>query len=116
MATGRHQNSLAFYGVHGTLQLTGYFFAETIEHFDRAQQCWQEIQVPDEVSSSFAWTEDPVQSAWHQFMRDFVGDVRGDGYSGYPTFYDGWLANTVIDIVRSNRGWTKLPESVSDLG
>lgn len=110
LATGRHPNWLAFYGSKGSLHLGGYFFSETIEHFDRAQQCWQEMEIPDELSSSLAWTEDPVQSAWHQFMREFVADVRGEGYAGYPTFYNGWVANTVIDIVRSGQGWAAMPE------
>ncbi len=115
MATGRYPNSLAFYGSKGSLQLGGYFFSETIEHFDRTQQHWQEIQIPDEVSRLLAWTEDPVQSAWHQFIREFVADVRGEGYSGYPTFHDGWVANTIIDSVRSGQGWTAMPAWSDDL-
>lgn len=110
LATGRQPNSLAFYGSQGSLLLEGYFHSETIAHCDRAQRCWQEVPIPDEVSSVMAWTEDLVQSAWHQFMRAFVADVRGEGYAAYPTFYDGWLANTVIDIVRRGQGWTTLPE------
>jgi len=50
-----------------------------------------------------------VQSAWHQFISEFVANVRGEGYSGYPTFYDGWVANTIIDSVRSGQGWTAVP-------
>lgn len=110
MATGRYQNSLAFYGSKGSLHLAGAFFSESIEHFDRTQQRWQEIQIPDEVSQLLAWMEDPVQSAWHQFVREFVADVQGEGYHGYPTFHDGWVANTIIDSVRSGQGWTTIRE------
>jgi predicted dehydrogenase len=110
IAVGRHPNSLTFYSSKGSLHLDGYFFSETIEHFDREQQRWQAIEIPNEVSQLLAWTEDPVQSAWHQFMREFVADVRGEGYAGYPTFHNGWVANAVIDIVRSGRGWTTIPE------
>jgi len=116
MAAGRYPNSLAFYGSKGSLHLAGAFFSETIAHFDRAEQRWQEIQIPDEVSQLLAWTEDPVQSAWHQLMREFVADVRGEGYSGYPTFHDGWLANTIIDSVRSGQGWAALAEGADELG
>lgn len=114
MATGRYPNMLAFYGSKGSLHLAGAFFSETIEHFDRTQQHWQEIQIPDEVNQLLAWTEDPVQSAWHQFMREFVADVRGEGYSGYPTFHDGWLANTIIDSVRSGQAWRAVAERPMD--
>jgi len=116
MAAGRYPNALSFYGNKGSLHLAGAFFSETIEHFDRAEQRWQEIQIPDAVSQSLAWTEDPVQSAWHQLMREFVADVRGEGYSGYPTFHDGWVANAIIDSVRSGQGWTTVPERADELG
>ncbi|MCE7979593.1 MAG: gfo/Idh/MocA family oxidoreductase [Caldilinea sp. CFX5] len=113
MAAGRHPNALAFYGSQGSLHLNAPFFPETIEHFAPrgrpTQQRWQEMQIPDEFNRLLAWTEDPVQSAWHQLVREFVADVRGEGYSGYPTFHDGWVANTIIDIVRSGQGWTALP-------
>lgn len=60
------------------------------------------------INRLLSWTEDPVQSAWHQLVREFVVDVRREGYSGYPTFYDGWIANTIIDIVRRDQGWVTL--------
>ncbi len=113
MAAGRHANFLAFYGTKGSLHLDAPFFPQTIEHFAArghpAQQRWQELQIPDELNRVLAWTEDPVQSAWHQLVREFVADVRGEGYSGYPTFHDGWVANTIIDMVRSGQGWAVLP-------
>ena len=116
MAAGRHPNSLTFYGTQGSLHLSAPFFPQTIEHFaptgHPAQQRWQEIQIPDEINRLLAWTEDPVQSAWHQLVREFVADVRGEGYAGYPTFYDGWVANTIIDLVRSDQSWTTIPELV----
>ena len=49
-------------------------------------------------------------------MREFVADVRGEGYSGYPTFHDGWVANTIIDIVRNGQGWTAVPEWSNERG
>lgn len=109
MAASRYPNALAFYGTQGSLHLDAPFFPQTITHFDRVQQRWQEIQIPDELNRLLAWTEDPVQSAWHQLVREFVADVREEGYSGYPTFHDGWIANTIIDIVRNGQGWTELP-------
>lgn len=114
MAAGNYPNALTFYGTKGALHLAGPFFSETIEHFDRAEQRWQEVQIPDEVNEALAWTEDPVQSAWHQLMREFVADVRGEGYTGYPTFHDGWLANAIIDGVRSRQEWAAVAEGSDD--
>ncbi|MEZ4620162.1 MAG: hypothetical protein R2867_32295 [Caldilineaceae bacterium] len=91
------------------MHLDAPFFPQAIQHFDRSQQRWQEMQIPDEINRLLAWTEDPVQSAWHQLVRAFVADVRGEGYNGYLTFHDGCVANTIIDIVRSDQGWTPLP-------
>ncbi len=120
MAAGRYPNALSFYGNKGSLHLAGAFFLETIEHFapkgHPTQQRWQEVQIPDAVNELLAWTEDPVQSAWHQLMREFVADVRGEGYAGYPTFHDGWLANTIIDSVRSGQGWRAGAERANEVG
>jgi hypothetical protein len=41
-----------------------------------------------------------VQRDWNQLFREFVADIRGEGYSGYPTFRHGSTACEVIDIVR----------------
>ncbi len=51
-----------------------------------------------------------VQQQWNQFCREFVTDVRGEGYAGYPTFQDGWVAAEVIDIACDGRIGTPAPE------
>jgi ketol-acid reductoisomerase len=46
-------------------------------------------------------------------LREAGVDVMamcGEGYSGYPTFRDGWIASEIIEIVLSNQSWTALPK------
>jgi hypothetical protein len=50
------------------------------------------------------------RSCWNQLFREFVADVRGEGYAGYPTFHDGCAAAEIVEIALAQRGWTALPE------
>jgi predicted dehydrogenase len=113
MGTGRYPNAVNFYGEKGSLRLPGFFFPEAVEFYDPALQTWVEMSIPDEISNALACTEDPVQNAWCYLFRQFVADVRGEGYGGYPTFQDGWIANTIIDIIRNSPGWVPVPEHLS---
>lgn len=115
-STGRptpHPDYLAFYGDNGTLYLTG---PHAIQRFDQQRQTWEDLPIPKEVLDSLPQEANSVQRDWNQLFREFVADVRGESYAGYPTFHDGWVAAEVIEIVRSGRSWTKVPEHPDDLG
>ena len=72
-------------------------------HRRREDESWQEITpaVPD--GSSAVSAADPVEDGWNRLFAEFVADIDGRGYSGYPTFDDGCVANHVIDQVRERR-------------
>jgi predicted dehydrogenase len=110
MAESRNLGYLAFYGERGTLHLSGPNAPDHIEHFDPAVGTWQELAIPQHVSASVPQVDDPVQRDWNQLFREFVADIRGSGFAGYPTFHDGWLHNEIIDVVRSGRNWTAIPK------
>ena len=38
-------------------------------------------------------------------FREFVADIRAEGYSGYPTFHDGCVAMEIIGAARERREW-----------
>jgi hypothetical protein len=110
MAVGRNSNYLAFYGERGTLHLSGSLMApDCLEHFDPGMGEWQTLTVPPQVLESLPQVDNPVQRNWNQLFREFVADVREEGEAGYPTFYEGWLHNEIIDTVRRGRGWTSTP-------
>ena len=100
----------AFYGDKGTLFLTKTNDVERIQHFDKATAEWQDIPIPQTIIDSLPQIADPVQRNWNQLFKEFVSDVRGEGYAGYPTFRDGWIASEVIDIVRGGLQWIPLTE------
>ena len=108
--TGRYPNALTNYGDKGVLHLPGYFFPEVVELYDRRQQAWSEMSIPEEISRAFTITEDPVQNAWTRLYQEFVLDVHGAPHQGYPTFREGWIANVIIDIARNGTGWAPVPQ------
>lgn len=101
-------NHLTFFGTAGTLQLTGTGWPEQIRHYNHERKSWQEMPVPEPLLGAAVQMEERDQVQWNQFYREFVADIRGEGSAGYPTFHDGWIANQIIDIVCSKRGWTSL--------
>jgi hypothetical protein len=79
-----------------------------IQHFDFEQKEWVEIPVPGEITKRYPPIDDPVQRDWNQLVKEFVEDIRGEGSQGYPTFRDGWLANEVMEIIRSEQEWRRV--------
>lgn len=99
-------NHLLFYGTAGTLLLTGEHDPNELQYYSQETQVWQKQEV--EVWPTGAETG---QKQWERLYHDFMADIRGEGYLGYPTYRDGWITNEVIDIVRSGQSWTPLPEN-----
>jgi predicted dehydrogenase len=109
MATGRNGNYLALYGDQGTLHLHGLVAPNRLEHFDLETGQWQELKVPPAITAQLPQADTTVQRDWNTLVRAFVADIRGEGYSGYPTFVEGWQHTAIFDIVRSGSGWTPVP-------
>lgn len=105
-----HPTHLAFHGERGTLYLINPDHNFTIQHFDAEAGSWNELKIPQTIMDALPQIEDRVQQQWHQFFKEFVADVSGAGYSGYPTFRDGWEAVEVMEIVRGGKSWTSLPQ------
>jgi hypothetical protein len=73
------------------------------------------------------YNEDPVQEherlsrhqlenaalGWTQLAREFVADIRGEGFSGYQTARDGWIFQEVVEAVRAGQGWTSIPQALA---
>jgi predicted dehydrogenase len=109
--TTPHPEHLVFYGDAGALYMTGEHGAEDrIQRFVPERGAWEDVPLPPEVIAAQPTTEDLVQRCWNQLFREFVADVRGEGYAGYPTFHDGWAAAEIVEIALAQRGWTALPE------
>jgi predicted dehydrogenase len=108
-STHPYPDHLTFYGTTGALCLTGPNSPDHIQYFDPHKQEWREEPIPQEIIESLPEVEDIAQRNWNQLFREFVADVRGEGYMGYPTFREGWIDGEIIDIVRSGRTWAPLP-------
>ncbi|UCH27873.1 MAG: hypothetical protein JSV66_09615 [Trueperaceae bacterium] len=70
--------------------------------------------MPQQFIDALPKREDAVFRDWNQLFREFVADVRGEGFAGHLTLRDGWVDNEIIDVVRSRKGWTVLPKHPDD--
>ena len=100
---------LALHGTKGTLCLTGPNSPDRIHHFDWESRKWEEMPIPQEIMASLPQADNFVQRDWNHLFREFVADVRGESYAGYPTFRDGWVAAEIIEIARTGQSWIPLP-------
>ncbi|HWQ12082.1 MAG TPA: Gfo/Idh/MocA family oxidoreductase [Roseiflexaceae bacterium] len=104
--TGR----LTCYGDAGALTFNpswGELICE-LRLFRKDRAAWEDLTVPDPVMATLPPVEDGVQRCWNMLFREFAADVRGEGYAGYPTFRDGWVAAEIIDAARAGHGWVEL--------
>ena len=92
---------------------------ETVKRYDAEQKQWEEFAIPEEILAKTPLIKDGlrrVQQDWDNLVKDFVADINGEGYRGYPTFYDGWVACEIGAIVRSGRSWAAIPDLPVRLG
>jgi hypothetical protein len=73
---------------------------DRIQRLMVGQQGWEEMPIAEAITSGLPQASNPLQRCWNQFFREFVADLQGKGYAGYPTFHDGYTAAAVIDIAR----------------
>lgn len=101
--------SLVFYGDAGSLSMSSsHGTDDRIQRSILGQQAWEEVPISQEIIATLPQTPDLVQRCWNQFFREFVADVNGGTYSGYPTFRDGYIAVAIMDIARTGYDWTIL--------
>jgi predicted dehydrogenase len=100
---------LVFHGETGSLYMRGVWAEEDrVQRLMVGQQEWEEVPIAEAITAGLPRASSPLQRCWNQFFREFVADVRSDGYAGYPTFHDGYTAAAVIDIARKGYDWETL--------
>ena len=101
--------SLAFHAEAGSLYMRGVWAEDDrIQHMTVGQRGWEEVPIAKAITARLPQASNPLQRCWNQFFREFVADVKGEGYAGYPTFRDGSTAAAVIDIARAGYDWKAL--------
>ena len=97
-ASSRNADHLALAGSEGTLHLTGFPWHHKLEHKRTGTDDWVDVPI-----SPADGTTDPVQHGWNRLSEEFILDVRGQDDPDYPTFRDGYIANQIMDAVRSSK-------------
>jgi predicted dehydrogenase len=108
-----HEDSMTFYGSEGTIYIAGSYAQGPIYLRRRGEEAWEERAVPAAILAGLPDIEDNTQRNWTQLAREFVADIRGEGYSGYQTARDGWIFQEVVEAVRAGQGWTSIPQSLA---
>lgn len=92
LTRARHPGHLAVYGTRGTLHLSPQPWFDQLSHLD---EHGFEHSIPIDLPA------EQSQAGWNRLVAEFVADIRGEGNTGYPNFRDGYLANLLIDQIRS---------------
>ncbi len=103
------EDSIDFYGSEAAIHINGAY-AQGPLFLKDGKSDWKRVDVPERITNSLPSIEDDTQRNWTQLMREFVADIRGEGYSGYQTFKDGWIFQEAIDAVRRGDGWSDMPQ------
>lgn len=104
----RQDDSIDFYGSDAAIHIDGAYAQGPVFLKERKGD-WKQIDPSDRIMDSIPDIEDDTQRNWTQLAREFVADIRGEGYSGYQTFKDGWIFQEAIDAIRRADGWAKMP-------
>lgn len=110
MLPRKQDDYIAFYGSAGAIFINGAYAQGPLFVKRGRTADWEQIPVPNEITSAIPNIADDTQRNWTQLAREFVADIRGEGNSGYQTFKDGWVYQEVIDAVRRADGWLDVPE------
>ena len=102
---------VAFFGREASLHVKGVY-GQGPSFLYKGDGAWEELQIPARITDSLPEVSENTYRNWTQLAREFASDLRGEGYSGYHTFKEGWIYQEVIDAVREGKGWVEIPEDV----
>lgn len=104
-------NGWRLHGEWGTLIADGQFgYQVSLQR--RAGDPLELLPVPQYSLDALPQVGDEFQNKWAALARHFVADVRGEPFTPYLTFRDGWVFENAVDAIRDGRGWTRLPAAL----
>ncbi len=112
MLPRRQDDYIAFYGSEGAIFIHGSYAQGPLFSKKGRSQDWKQVPLPADLISTLPDIDDDTQRNWTQLAREFVSDIRGEGYSRYQTFKEGWIYQEIIDAVRRSDGWFDVPLGV----
>lgn len=102
-----YPDHMTFYGSEGAIYIEGHYGHGPL--FLRPSRGeWVEIPIPQHISANQPRIADDTQRNWNILAQEFAADIRGEGYTSYQTFRDGWLYQEIIAAVRAGNGWTEI--------
>jgi predicted dehydrogenase len=99
-----NEDHIVFYGSEGAIYIKGHYGGGPL-YLYADNKDWQEIPLPQEISSSVPDIEDDTQRNWTYLVREFVKDIQGIPVAPYPSFREGSQYQQIIDLIRRNDRW-----------
>lgn len=99
-----NEDYIAFYGDKGAIYIKGHYGSGPLYLWDK-NKAWQEVILPEEISSIIPNVEGDTERNWAYLIREFVKDINGEPVAPYQTFKDGALYQQIIDLIRKNDRW-----------
>lgn len=103
-----HEDHIVFYGREGAIRLQGHYGSGQLFLWGR-DGTWQPLPLPDDIARSVPRVAGETEQCWHYLVREFVRDIRGETVEPYPTFREGCQYQQIIDLLRQNGGWSRVP-------
>ncbi len=95
----------AFYGERGTIHIDGHHADGPLLVWTSGD-AWTTPPIPEHITATLGRGGRDSERNWNYLARELIADIRGEGYSGYQTFRDGWIYQEVIEAIRAESGWT----------
>jgi predicted dehydrogenase len=96
------QGTLVWSATSGLVRLQGRRPPETIEVEGTSASGAGDLRGAEEAGHRY----------WRELAQAFAADIRGAEHDDYPTLYDGWKVQQVVDAVRAStesRSWEGIP-------
>lgn len=99
---------VAVYGERGQIHIEGAYATGDVWRREGRGE-WTRLDLPQDILDGLPAIPDNTLRNWTQLAREFLSEIRGEGYSGYPTFLEGWHFQGVIDAARTRSIWSHPP-------
>jgi predicted dehydrogenase len=99
-----NEDHIAIYGSIGALYIKGHYGSGPLYHYSQGE--WQELPLPTAITDELPMEiKGDTERNWRHLINLFVKDISGQPVEPYQTFAEGYLYQSIIDVIRENGNW-----------
>lgn len=102
-----NDDHIVFYGSAGAIYIKGHYGSGPLYLHNESGE-WTEQKTPTDILTSLPDINDDTQRNWTHLAHIFVRDIKGETTEPYQSFKDGHHYQTLIDLIRNNKGQTNI--------